>query len=137
MAMVKIPAKSLKEIIAMRIVEQREKAGLTQKELGIKLGFKEENAQAQIYQYEKGYRSPSKKRLEKMAELFSVPVDVLIINTENVYRSSGAVAEKPKEYLTEFDKEIALFKEEVKKYGAEGVRTARELLPVIFKGKKK
>jgi transcriptional regulator with XRE-family HTH domain len=51
--MPKIPkTMNLPAVIQQKIRQYREEAGLTQKELGLKLGYKEENAQAQIYQYD-------------------------------------------------------------------------------------
>jgi transcriptional regulator with XRE-family HTH domain len=133
--MPKIPkTMDLSQIIAQKIRTYREGAGLTQKELGLKLGYKNENAQAQIYQYESGIRSPGKKRLEQIAVILEQPIELFVCEPDTLYRSASA--EKPKSQPTEFDKELALFAEEAKKYGPEGVRTAREMLAVIFKKKK-
>lgn len=46
--------------------------GMTQKELGLALGFKEDNAQTRVAQYEMGYRVPKRDLTEKIAEVLNV-----------------------------------------------------------------
>lgn len=82
-------------------------------------------ALSHISQLRHGKRKPSRKTLERISQGLGVTVDELL---------SAKSPTAPKEYpKSEFDKELLLFREEVKKYGVEGVRTARALLPVIFK----
>lgn len=85
-------------------------------------------ALAHISQLRHGKRNPSRKTLERLASALNVTVDELLSNKPRP---------TAKEYPTEFDKEVALFREEARKYGTEGVRLARELLPVILKNKSK
>ena len=68
----------LKETIAKNIALLRERNHLDQRDLGLRLGYKEDNAQSRISQYEKMVRSPSKKTLQKMAVIFGVPVGDLM-----------------------------------------------------------
>lgn len=136
--MVKFPNEpiNLKNIIAMHIVRYRERAALTQKELGIKIGYREENAQARVYQHEKGLRSPSKKTLGKYAQALGITVDALIRSEDRV----PPIPDHPapvKRYPTELEKELVLLCEDALKYGVENIRTLRKLMPMIFKDKKK
>lgn len=46
--------------------------GLTQRELGLKLGYEERNADVRIAQYESGYRVPKKATLIEIARILNV-----------------------------------------------------------------
>ena len=107
-----------------RLLQIMELKGVSPTELSERTGI----ALAHISQLRHGKRNPSRKTLEKLAPALSVTVDELL---------SDKPLTKAKEYLTDFDKEILLFREEAKKYGVEGVRTAREMLPVIFNKRKR
>lgn len=58
--------------VGERIKYFRKLKGLTQKELGLLMGFEEKNASMRILQYEKGIRTPSKKTLLKLTEILGV-----------------------------------------------------------------
>lgn len=66
-------------MFAKRLRELRLELGLTQKELGIKLGFKD-NA---ITNYEKDNREPDRVTLCKLADIFNVTTDYLLGRTDN------------------------------------------------------
>ena len=53
-------------ILGERIKRIRTFRGLTQRELGLKLGYEERNADVRIAQYESGYRVPKKILLWKL-----------------------------------------------------------------------
>ena len=53
----------------------RQKNHLTQKELGIALGFPEDSADVRIAQYEADARKPRDEILAKMAKILYVPID--------------------------------------------------------------
>ena len=55
-----------------RIKRVRNMRGLTQKELGIALGFDENTADVRIAQYESGTRTPKEDALKKVAEILDV-----------------------------------------------------------------
>ena len=57
----------------------RQKNHLTQKELGIALGFAEDSAHVRIAQYEADARKPRDEILAKMAKILYVPIDVLTV----------------------------------------------------------
>lgn len=65
-----------------------QKNHLTQKELGIALGFPEDSADVRIAQYETDTRKPRDEILVKMAKTLNVPLDILTI----------PVLSEPKEY---------------------------------------
>ena len=67
---------STKELLALSIGERIKKArifrGMTQKELGIAVGFNEKNADVRIAQYESNTRRPKDNLLYKMADVLDV-----------------------------------------------------------------
>jgi len=46
--------------------------GITQRELGLKLGYEERNADVRVAQYESGYRVPKKDTIMALAEILDV-----------------------------------------------------------------
>lgn len=70
--------------IGSRIRFIRKKKGLTQKELGIKLGFKESTAEVRIAQYETGERIPREDLLKRIADTLEVNVGFLNPDTRTV-----------------------------------------------------
>ena len=58
--------------IGERIKYFRKRKGLTQKELGILIGFPEETADTRIAQYEKSRRKPKEETLSKIADVLEV-----------------------------------------------------------------
>lgn len=57
----------------------RQKNHLTQKELGIALGFPEESADVRIAQYEADAGKPRDENLDKMAKILGVRIDILTV----------------------------------------------------------
>ena len=55
--------------IREKIKELRKKKGWTQKQLGMKIGLREVNAQAYISHYETGKYKPTKRKLRKLSEV--------------------------------------------------------------------
>lgn len=110
--------------IGEKIKFYREKAGITQEELGARIGIPRDYAQQRIKQYEKGIRTPKKNRIDAIALALGVPAAMfytLPINEENKY----TILKEVYEYigLNEFDIEDikkAAFKKEyeslLKKY---------------------
>lgn len=66
----------------------RKKNHLTQKELGIAVGFSENSADIRIAQYETDLRTPKKDTLKKLAKILEVPPELLTV----------PVLSEPKEY---------------------------------------
>ena len=59
-------------ILGERIKRIRTFRGLTQRELGLKLGYEERNADVRVAQYESGYRVPKKDTLMEIARILNV-----------------------------------------------------------------
>ena len=59
-------------VLGERIKRIRTFRGLTQRELGLKLGYEERNADVRIAQYESGYRVPKNNTLMEMAKILNV-----------------------------------------------------------------
>jgi transcriptional regulator with XRE-family HTH domain len=73
-------------IVAKRLKEARQKAGLSQKQLGIKAGIDPFSASARINQYERGKHMPDLQTLTRLAAVMQVPVPYL-------YSQDGELAE--------------------------------------------
>ena len=65
--------------ISERIRCIRKKKGLTQKDLGVAIGFSEQVAEIRISQYESGSRTPKREILEKMASALDVSPKALSV----------------------------------------------------------
>jgi transcriptional regulator with XRE-family HTH domain len=63
--------------VGQRIKKIRGIRGLTQKELGMRLGFPEKSADIRMAQYESGTRKPKKGLLTKMADVLEVRPEAL------------------------------------------------------------
>lgn len=72
--------------IGSNIKRLRTQYGMTQKQLGIALGFCEANADVRIAQYESGKRTPRKNLLERIAFIFDVSPAVLERDVEGYMR---------------------------------------------------
>ena len=64
-------------MIAKRIKQARELAGLSQQELGIKAGIDELSASSRISQYERGVHAPDFPTTERLAKVLRVPAPFL------------------------------------------------------------
>jgi transcriptional regulator with XRE-family HTH domain len=72
----------LEEVIAVRMREAREAAGLSQEALGILAGIDEATAKVRINQYENGKHTPPLSMIEKIASSLSRPVTWFICTDE-------------------------------------------------------
>jgi transcriptional regulator with XRE-family HTH domain len=79
-----------------RIKRIRNMRGLTQKELGLAIGFDENTADVRVAQYESGTRTPKEEVLKKMAE-------VLDVNYRAIYEPTLYAAEDVMYTLFELD----------------------------------
>lgn len=72
-----------------RIKHFRVSCGMTQKALGIAVGFPQETADVRIAQYESGARTPKQNLLCQMARVLGVPLSALAVprirNTAELY----------------------------------------------------
>ena len=74
-----------------KIKHLRKKNHLTQKQLGLAIGFSEGCADTRIAQYESGQRTPKENIKKKLAQELGVPLEILIV----------PVLSEPREYLVE------------------------------------
>ena len=63
--------------VGERIKYARKMRGLTQKELGLRIGFDENTADVRVAQYESGTRTPKLDMLTKIADILDVNIDSL------------------------------------------------------------
>ena len=70
--------------IGSKIRLLRMKRGLTQKELGVKLGFKESSADVRVAHYESDLRSPREDMLNRIADALNVNVGYLNPDTKTM-----------------------------------------------------
>jgi transcriptional regulator with XRE-family HTH domain len=82
--------------VSDRIKRIRNMRGLTQKELGLALGFEENTADVRIAQYESGTRTPKEDALKKIAE-------ILDVNYRAIYEPTLYAAEDVMYTLFELD----------------------------------
>lgn len=59
------------------IREERLDRNMTQKELGLLLGYGEDSAQVRVSNFESGQKVPRKK-IKKLSELLDIPIELLI-----------------------------------------------------------
>jgi transcriptional regulator with XRE-family HTH domain len=76
-------------IIGDKIHRIRTLRGITQKELGIAVGFDEKSADVRIAQYESGTRSPKQALVEKLAEVLDV--NPLFLSNEEILGAEGVM----------------------------------------------
>ena len=75
----------------------RQKNHITQKELGIALGFPEDSADVRIAQYEADARKPRDEILANMAKELGVPLDILMV----------PILSEPREYEAAEDTDLS------------------------------
>ena len=64
-------------IVAKRLKEARLRAGISQKQLGIRAGIDEFSASPRINQYEQGKHTPGFSTVERLAKVLKVPTPFL------------------------------------------------------------
>jgi transcriptional regulator with XRE-family HTH domain len=71
-------------IVAKHLKEARLRAGLSQKQLGIKAGIDEFSASARINQYERGKHVPDLQTLARLAAVMHVPAPYFYCEDEEL-----------------------------------------------------
>jgi transcriptional regulator with XRE-family HTH domain len=71
-------------IVGDRLREARERAGISQKQLGIKAGIDPEVASARINQYEKGKHLPHLATANELAKVLGVPTPYLYAGDDDL-----------------------------------------------------
>ena len=88
-------------IVGSRLREARERAGISQKQLGIKAGIDPNVASARINQYEKGKHLPHFATAQQLAKVLAVPTPYLYADDDDLaawilaYQTVSAATRKP------------------------------------------
>jgi transcriptional regulator with XRE-family HTH domain len=69
--------------IPARLKQARKKAGITQKDLGIKIGMEPSSASGRMNHYEKGRHTPDVTALQRMADELDVPLNYFFCESES------------------------------------------------------
>lgn len=76
------PAGDLERLVAWRIKKHRIRFGLTQKELGMRIGIDEDAASTRINRYETGKSSPDMETVERIGAVFGLPLSSMFAEDE-------------------------------------------------------
>jgi len=90
--MPKLPARA---VLAKRLKELRKELGVSQAELGIRMGIPPDVASTRVNRYEKGVHVPDLETLEAMARELGVPLPYLVAQDERLaelIRSFGTLS---------------------------------------------
>lgn len=94
-------------VVAKRLKEARLRAGISQKQLGIRAGIDEFSASARINQYERGKHMPDLQTLTRLAEVLKTPVPYFYCEdsdlAEVIARFSTLSKEQRRKLLRSFD----------------------------------
>src|SRR3979490_2168734 len=75
-----------RSVIAKRLREARTRAGLSQKQLGIRAGIDEFSASPRINQYERGKHAPDYSTVERLARVLKVPTPFFYARDDELAR---------------------------------------------------
>ena len=81
----------------IRLKQARTKAGISQKELGIRLGMDESSVSSRINHYEKGRHMPDIQTIRQMAEELDVPMAYFFCDTEKIAEILCLIEKMPKD----------------------------------------
>lgn len=70
--------------IAKRLKQARERAGISQRQLGLTAKIDIQSASPRINQYERGKREPDYRTVEKLAEVLRCPVAYFFVEEDDV-----------------------------------------------------
>tara|TARA_B100000700_G_scaffold37345_1_gene36914 strand:- start:13477 stop:13803 length:327 start_codon:yes stop_codon:yes gene_type:complete len=72
--------------LPLRLKEARQRAKISQKELGIRIGIEPSSASGRMNHYEKGRHIPDLQTLKHIAEELNVPLNYFFCETEEMAR---------------------------------------------------
>ncbi|EHR8951980.1 helix-turn-helix domain-containing protein [Escherichia coli] len=78
--------------IPERLKAARTKAGITQKELGIRIGMEPSSASGRMNHYEKGRHTPDIDTLKRMADELGVPINYFFCENETTAELACLIA---------------------------------------------
>ncbi|RWX54339.1 helix-turn-helix domain-containing protein [Photobacterium chitinilyticum] len=98
--------------IPTRLKEARKKAGITQKDLGVRIGMEPSSASGRMNHYEKGRHTPDISTLQRMADELGVPLNYFYCEDEVsaelaclIARMSEADKKKLIEHISDLSKD--------------------------------
>lgn len=98
-------------LFSMRLRQARERAGITQQELGVRVGVDESVAGPRINQYENGVHQPRQEMVLELANALGVPAAFLSTKDELLARLllawPGLTAEQRRKYAERIEADAA------------------------------
>ena len=92
--------------LPLRLKTARKKAGLTQQQLGMRLGMEQSSASARMNQYEKGKHAPDYQTMQLIAAELELPVAYFYCDDELLAELICAISMLKKEEQTLLLKQI-------------------------------
>lgn len=83
-------------VLSKRLLVARNAAGISQEQLGVRMGLPEDVASTQVNRYEKGKRRPTLYKIEQMAVALGLPLPALVAKDDQLALLIGAFAKLPK-----------------------------------------
>ena len=83
--------------LPLRLKTARKKAGLTQQQLGMRLGMEQSSASARMNQYEKGKHAPDYQTMQRIAAELGLPVAYFYCDDELLAELICAISTLKKE----------------------------------------
>lgn len=91
--------------IPIRLKQARQKAKITQKDLGIKIGMEPSSASGRMNHYEKGRHTPDITALQRMADELNVPLNYFFCENDTAAELACLI-----DKLSEDDKKLLVSK---------------------------
>lgn len=77
-------SKTYRSVFSLRLKEAREKAGISQRRLGIEAGMDEFVASTRVNRYEKGIHEPDEATAVKLAQVLNIPLAYLYADDDRL-----------------------------------------------------
>jgi transcriptional regulator with XRE-family HTH domain len=84
-------------VFASRLKQARKALGISQAELGVRMGLPEDVASTRINRYEKAIHAPDLETAERMAKELGVPLAYLVTRDETLARAILGFSKLPKD----------------------------------------
>jgi len=84
-----------------RLKAARTKAGITQKDLGIRIGMEPSSASGRMNHYEKGRHTPDIDTLKRMADELGVPINYFFCENETTAELARLIAKMTEQQQAE------------------------------------
>lgn len=79
-----MPKVAINEVLAARLKAARDELGISQAELGVRMGLPDEVASTRINRYERAVHAPDIETAERMAAALGVPLPALLCRDETL-----------------------------------------------------